>query len=84
MAVAWATLGILGATLVASFFYLGVKIDGLGTELRTAIATQGSELGGRIDALAARIDERIDALTSRIDGLNERLDSHIGNHRHAG
>lgn len=84
MVVAWATLGVLAATLVASFFYLGSKIDALGVELRGAIAAQGARLDARIDAVGADLGSRIDALTARVDGLNARLDDHPGGHRHAG
>ncbi len=68
---------MLAATLVASFFYLGSKIDTLGADLRGAIAAQGSELSARIDSLAARLD-------ARLDSLAERLDAHITGDRPAG
>jgi hypothetical protein len=95
VAVAWATLGVLAATLIASFFYLGNKIDtfgarldaridGLGADLRAAIEAQGARLDARIDAIGAHLGSRIDALTASVDGLNMRLDEHIGAHRHTG
>ena len=84
MVVAWATLGVLAATLVASFFYLGNKIDALGAELRGAISAQGADLRGAIAAQGVDLGARIDALTARVDGLNTRLDNHVGGHRHAG
>jgi hypothetical protein len=91
VALEWTTLGILTATFVASFFYLGNKIDVLGSELRGAIGetnrridrlseridAQGAELNARIDALGTRLDARIDA-------LGERMDHHLRGDRPAG
>jgi len=73
-AVAWTAIGLLGATLVGSFFYLGGRID-----------AQGADLGSRIDALSGRIDAlsgRIDAQNGRIDALSATMGEHMG--RHAG
>ena len=66
VAVAWAAIGLLAATLVSSLFYLGSRIDALGARLDV----QGSSLGTRIDALDERLGNRIDALSARIDGLS--------------
>ena len=66
VAVAWAAIALLAATLVGSLYYLGSRIDAL---------------SARVDALGSRLDARIDALearlTARIDRLKERLDAHI-------
>jgi hypothetical protein len=66
VAVAWAAIGLLAATLVSSLFYLGSKIDGL-----------GSSLSGRIDSLDDRLSGRLDALSSRIDTLDARLSGRL-------
>ena len=80
MALEWTTLGILTATLVASFFFLGNKIDALGSELRGAIG----ETNRRIDRLSERIDAQGAELSARIDALGERLHHHIRGDRPAG
>jgi hypothetical protein len=71
VAVAWAAIGILAATLLGSLYYLGSRIDGL---------------AGRIDALESSLNSRIDALASRLDAridlLGQRIDAHV--ERHAG
>ena len=64
-AVAWTAIGLLGATLVGSFFYLGGRID-----------AQGADLGSRIDALSGRID----AQNGRIDALSATMGEHMGRH----
>jgi hypothetical protein len=61
VAVAWAAIGLLAATLVSTLYYLGSKIDGL-----------ESSLNARIDALDGRVGGRLDALTARIDAHLER------------
>jgi len=55
-AVAWAAIGLLAATLLGSFFYLGSRLDALGAR----IDSLGSRLDGRIDALGAKLDARIE------------------------
>jgi hypothetical protein len=89
VAVAWAAIGILAATLLGSLYYLGsridglsLRIDGLETGLGTRIDGLDAKLGGRIDALASRLDNRIDGLSGRIDALSGRIDAHL--ERHAG
>ncbi len=68
----WAVIGILAATLMATFgmfFYLGNKID-----------TLGARLDARIDGLTGRIDGltgRIDSLSARMDGLSAQMASHL-------
>jgi hypothetical protein len=61
VAVAWAAIGLLAATLVSTLYYLGSKIDGL-----------ESSLNARIDALDGRVGGRLDALTARMDAHLER------------
>jgi hypothetical protein len=53
MAVPWASVGVLAATLIACIFYLGGRIDALGDR----IDAQGARLDGRMDALAADLGE---------------------------
>ena len=68
-AVAWTAIGLLGATLFASLFYLGGRIDALSNR----VDALGAKLDGRIDGFASRID----GLSSRIDGLSSRIDTHV-------
>ena len=75
VAVAWAAIGLLAATLVSSLFYLGSRIDALGAR----IDNLDSRLGSRIDGLEASLNGRLDSLdtrlSSRIDGLSARMDA---------
>jgi hypothetical protein len=64
VAVAGAAIGILAATLLGSLYYLGGRIDGL-----------GSSLNSRIDGLERSLNDRIDSLASRMDAHIER---HVG------
>ena len=89
-------IALLGASVFGSFgafFFLGSKIDALGSRLDARIDAQGTDIAGRIDALGARLDARIDAqagdirslrteLSARLDTLSARMDDHI--RRHAG
>ena len=56
---------------------IGVRIDGLRTELGGRIEAQGTELGGRIDGLRTELGGRIEAqgaeLGGRIDALEARM-----------
>jgi hypothetical protein len=63
VAVAWAAIGLLASTLVSSLFYLGSRIDALGTR----IDSLESSLNARIDTLDSRLGSRIDALSARLD-----------------
>jgi hypothetical protein len=63
VAVAWVAIGLLAATLVSSMFYLGSRIDALGTR----IDGLESSLNARIDALDSKLGSRIDALSARLD-----------------
>jgi hypothetical protein len=76
--VAWTAIGLLGATLLGSLYYLGSRIDALGARLDGRI----DGLGTRIDGLADRIDTLDARLSSRLDALASRLDAHL--ERHAG
>ena len=79
-AVAWSAIGLLAATLVGSFFYLGNRIDSLGAR----IDSLDSSLSNRIDTLNSSLSARIDTLdarlSSRIDALGSRLDAHLERH----
>ena len=59
--VAWTAIGLLAATLISTLFYLGSKIDHL-----------GSSLNARIDALGARLDSMIDGLAVQLHAHIER------------
>ena len=59
--VAWTAIGLLAATLLSTLFYLGSKIDAL-----------GSSLNARLDALGARLDSRIDGLGTQLQAHIER------------
>ena len=74
----WTVIGLLAATLFAVLFYLGAKIDSL-----------GSSVNGRIDGLSSRVDtlsERMSAqgleLSRAIYEVAGKLDEHL--RRHAG
>lgn len=55
--VAWTAIGLLAATLLGNFWYLGTKID---------------SVNNRIDNLAARLDARIDALAGQLQAHLQR------------
>jgi hypothetical protein len=61
VAVAWAAIGLLAATLVSTLLFLGSKIDALDAHLTS-----------RIDALDGRLSSRVDALAERMDAHLER------------
>jgi len=63
-AATWTAIGLLAATSLGSLFYLGSRIDGLGTRM--------DRLSNRIGALGARLDTRLDGMESRIDAHLER------------
>ena len=62
---AWSAIGLLAATLLGNFYWLGSRIDSINGRI--------DGINGRIDGLSARVD----GLSSRIDGLASRLDEHI-------
>ena len=63
-ALAWTAIGLLAATLFGNLYYLGSKIDSLGSCI--------DRLETRFDSLAARLDTRLDALASRLDAHLQR------------
>ncbi len=68
-AVAWSAIGLLAATMLGNFYWLGARIDGINARF--------DGLGARVDGLSAHVD----GLSARIDGLASRLDEHIhGSH----
>lgn len=66
--VAWTTLGLLAASMLGNFWYLGTKID----SINGRIDSLGDALGQRIDTLGARLDARIDALSGQLQAHIER------------
>lgn len=66
--VAWTTLGLLAATMLGNFWYLGTKID----SINSRIDSQGDALGQRVDSLGARLDARIDTLSSQLQAHVDR------------
>jgi outer membrane murein-binding lipoprotein Lpp len=80
VAVAWAAIGILAATLLGSLYYLGARIDALGSSLNARIDGLESSLNARIDGLSGRINGLESSLNARIDALAARMDAHIERH----
>ncbi len=81
---AWTAIGILAATLLGVLFYLGNRIDALGSEMRSQFQAQGARFDSRIDSMSARIDalnERVEEqgrqLGNRIYELAVKLDDHL-------
>jgi hypothetical protein len=72
VAVAWAAIGLLAATLVSTLIYLGSRIDALDAHLTSRIDGLESDLNARIDALDGRLSSRIDALFARMDATPPR------------
>jgi hypothetical protein len=60
VAVAWAAIGLLAATLVSTLLYLGSKVDALDAHLRSRIDALDGRLSSRIDSLAARMDAHLE------------------------
>ncbi|MDP9224413.1 MAG: hypothetical protein M3P18_11285 [Actinomycetota bacterium] len=80
---AWTAIGLLAATLLGALFYLGNRIDVLGSEMRGQFQAQGSRidaLSARMDALAVRVEEQGLQLADRIYELAVKLDDHIRRH----
>lgn len=65
----WAVIAILAASVLGNLYWLGSKIDALGTRL-----------DARIDGLDARLSARLDAMNARLDFINTRLDAHLDAH----
>jgi hypothetical protein len=57
--VAWSAIGLLAATLLGSFYYLGGRID----RLAGRIDSLDVKLSGRIDGLDVKLSERIEGST---------------------
>ncbi|MGH2751247.1 MAG: hypothetical protein ACRDK3_10320 [Actinomycetota bacterium] len=87
---AWTAIGLLAATLLGALFYLGNRIDALGSEMRGQFQAQGSRIeaqGSRIDTvsarmytLAVRVEEQGVQLADRIYELAVKLDDHLRRH----
>jgi hypothetical protein len=60
VAVAWAAIGLLAATLVSTLLFLGSKIDALDAHLTSRIDALDGRLSSRVDALAARMDAHLE------------------------
>ncbi len=71
LAAIWTAIGLLAATSLGTLFYLGARID-----------TLGSRMESRFDALEGRIDNRFASVDTRLDAINSRVDAHL--RRHAG
>ena len=64
-AASWTALGLLAATSLGTLFYLGPRID---------------SVGSGIDALSARMGSRFDAVDVRLDAVHARIDVHLERH----
>ena len=64
VAVAWAAIGLLAATLFGNLYWLGGRIDALGARI--------DGIGSRIDALSARVDMMNARLDEHIHGRGPR------------
>jgi division protein CdvB (Snf7/Vps24/ESCRT-III family) len=77
---AWTAIGLLAATLLGALFYLGNRIDTLGSGLRSEFKTQVSRIdavSARMDGISSRMDEvslRLDEVSARLDEVSVRLD----------
>jgi hypothetical protein len=60
VAVAWAAIGLLAASLVSTLLYLGSKVDALDAHLTSRIDALDGRLSSRIDSLAARMDAHLE------------------------
>jgi hypothetical protein len=80
---AWTAIGLLAATLLGVLFYLGNRIDALGSEMRGQFQAQGSRIdavSARTDALTVRVEELGVQLGDRIYELAVKLDDHLRRH----
>ncbi len=76
----WTLIGLLPATILAVLFYLGHRIDALGSEMRSHFArvdTRMDTMSTRIDALSVRVEEQGAQLAGRIYELGVKLDDHL-------
>jgi hypothetical protein len=81
---AWTAIGLLAATLLGALFYLGNRIDALGSELRSELRSEFHSQGAgidslsvRVDSLAFRVEEQGIQLADRIYELSVKLDDHL-------
>ena len=72
----WTAIGLLAATSLGTFFYLGSRIDALAARMDARLDSGFA----RVDAGFARVDARFDAMEARFDGLATRLDAHLDHH----
>lgn len=72
----WTLIGLLMATVLGSFAYLGQKIDSQGASLGARIDGMSS----RLDVLAARVEDQGRELGDRIYELATKLDDHLRRH----
>jgi hypothetical protein len=56
-AVVWSVIGLLAATLLGNFYWLGSRIDGINGRIDGLSSLDG--LSSRIDGLASRLDSHI-------------------------
>ena len=82
VAVAWAAIGLLAATLVSSLFYLGSRMDALGARIDAQRPSPAARIHSLETSLKGRIDTVDASLSSRLDALSSRVDAHL--ERHAG
>jgi hypothetical protein len=79
-AAVWTAIGLLAATSLGTFFYLGSRMDALASRLDARMDAGFARVDARMDTGFARVDARFDAIESRLDGLGSRLDSHLDQH----
>ena len=77
-AAVWTAIGLLAATSLGSFFFLGTRIDAMGAR----IDALGARMDARFDALEGRMESRFARVDQRFDSIESRLDAHLD--RHAG
>jgi hypothetical protein len=75
-AAVWTSIAVLAGFSFSTLFYLGHRVDQLGSDLRAEIRAEIRDVGTRLD----RVDARLDAMNGRIDGLSQRFDTHLERH----
>lgn len=79
----WTLIAINAATLFGAIFYLGQRIDALGSSLGSRIDALSGRIDGiegRVDGLSARIEEQGRFLGNQIYELGVKLDDHLRRH----
>jgi chromosome segregation ATPase len=80
----WTAVGLLGAAVLGSFgafFYLGTRIDALGSQVTARIDSLFEQIGpmqrtmGSLDARMTRLQETVEALDSRMGAVEEAVGS---------